>query len=69
MACPNGHWHVNAANQGVVSAIGAGDSFVGGFTLALSRGEDPQEALRHGAAAALGRLPVRGHATMSSRRF
>lgn len=52
MACPNGHWHVNAANQRVVSAIGAGDSFVGGFTLALSRGDDPQEALRHGAAAA-----------------
>ena len=52
MACPNGHWHVNAANQTVVSAIGAGDSFVGGFALALSRGEDPQDALRHGAAAA-----------------
>ncbi|CUH64301.1 Putative phosphofructokinase PfkB [Thalassovita gelatinovora] len=36
----------------VVSKIGAGDSFVGAFTLALARGLSPQEALRHGTAAA-----------------
>ncbi|CUH79099.1 1-phosphofructokinase family hexose kinase [Tropicibacter naphthalenivorans] len=52
MAGPSGHWHVNAANDGVVSAIGAGDSFVGGFTMSLAAGLSPQEALRRGAAAA-----------------
>lgn len=36
----------------VRSKVGAGDSFVGAFTLALARGADLDEALRHGAAAA-----------------
>ena len=36
----------------VESAVGAGDSFTGAFTLALFRGEAPAEALRHGTAAA-----------------
>ncbi|WP_425097643.1 1-phosphofructokinase family hexose kinase [Tropicibacter sp. S64] len=52
MAEPNGLWHVTAANEGVVSAIGAGDSFVGGMVMGLAQGETPQEALRMGAAAA-----------------
>lgn len=52
MAGPDGLWHVTAAGVDVVSAIGAGDSFVGGMVLALAQGMEPPEALRHGAAAA-----------------
>jgi 6-phosphofructokinase 2 len=52
MADGNGLWHVNAANSHVVSAIGAGDSFVGGFVLGLHQNQPAPEALRMGAAAA-----------------
>ncbi|ASP19826.1 putative ATP-dependent 6-phosphofructokinase isozyme 2 [Antarctobacter heliothermus] len=52
MATPEGQWYVSAANQTVVSAIGAGDSFVGGMVKALAEGAAPPEALRQGAAAA-----------------
>ncbi|WP_299921728.1 1-phosphofructokinase family hexose kinase [uncultured Pelagimonas sp.] len=52
MADGTGLWHVNASNETVVSAIGAGDSFVGGFVMGLAQGETPPEALRFGAAAA-----------------
>ncbi|MCT8161899.1 1-phosphofructokinase family hexose kinase [Pseudoruegeria sp. SHC-113] len=45
MACGN-------AQVPVASKVGAGDSFVGGFTLALSRGLSAIEAVRHGNAAA-----------------
>lgn len=43
---------VNAANITVRSRVGAGDSFVGGFTLALARDLPMDEALRQGSAAA-----------------
>jgi 6-phosphofructokinase 2 len=36
----------------VVSKVGAGDSFVGGYVLAASRGQSKAEALRQGVAAA-----------------
>jgi 6-phosphofructokinase 2 len=52
MATPQGRWHVTAAGVTVVSAIGAGDSFVAGMVRALADGGAPEEALRHGAAAA-----------------
>ncbi|WP_370311491.1 1-phosphofructokinase family hexose kinase [Sagittula sp.] len=52
MAGPDGLWHTSAANDVVVSAIGAGDSFVGGFTMSLAQGHPAPEALRRGAAAA-----------------
>ncbi|MFW2589603.1 1-phosphofructokinase family hexose kinase [Sagittula sp. SSi028] len=52
MATPEGRWHVTAANETVVSAIGAGDSFVGGFTMSIAKGSPAPEALRSGAAAA-----------------
>ena len=52
MATAEGRWHTSAANDTVVSAIGAGDSFVGGFTMSLAAGLDAPEALRRGAAAA-----------------
>ncbi|MFV0358351.1 1-phosphofructokinase family hexose kinase [Tropicimonas sp.] len=47
-----GSWLATAAKVKVVSKVGAGDSYVGGFTLALARGETIQEAARWGAAAA-----------------
>jgi 6-phosphofructokinase 2 len=52
MAGPEACWHATAVNDTVVSAIGAGDSFVGGFVMALAAGETAPEALRRGAAAA-----------------
>ncbi|KUF10543.1 1-phosphofructokinase family hexose kinase [Pseudoponticoccus marisrubri] len=52
MANAEGLWFVNAANATVVSAIGAGDSFVGGFVMSLAAGLSEEEALRRGAAAA-----------------
>jgi 6-phosphofructokinase 2 len=36
----------------VVSKVGAGDSFVGGFVLALAQGQDAEQALAQGVAAA-----------------
>jgi 6-phosphofructokinase 2 len=47
-----GSWHTVSPPVDVVSAVGAGDSFVGAFTLALSRGEAPGDCLRWGVAAA-----------------
>jgi 6-phosphofructokinase 2 len=47
-----GSWLATAAKVSVVSKVGAGDSYVGGFTLSLSRGNSIQEAARWGAAAA-----------------
>ncbi|GGL52883.1 1-phosphofructokinase family hexose kinase [Wenxinia marina] len=44
--------HVAAAKVDVVSKVGAGDSFVGAFTLALANGEGLDVALAHGACAA-----------------
>ena len=44
--------HCFRAVENVVSAVGAGDSFVGAFTLALASGNDWAGALRHGTAAA-----------------
>ncbi len=47
-----GAWACVAPRVPVRSKVGAGDSFVGGFTLALARGLAPEQALRHGVAAA-----------------
>jgi len=47
-----GAWHAVGAPIEVVSKVGAGDSFVGGFTLALGRQQSAPEALRYGVAAA-----------------
>ncbi|WP_238364171.1 1-phosphofructokinase family hexose kinase [Mesobacterium pallidum] len=44
--------HGVAPYNTIVSTVGAGDSFVGGFTLATARGDNPAEALRMGVAAA-----------------
>lgn len=52
LTTPEGSWLATAAKVKVVSKVGAGDSFVGGFTLSLARGLSMQEAARWGAAAA-----------------
>ncbi|MDO5631757.1 MAG: 1-phosphofructokinase family hexose kinase [Paracoccus sp. (in: a-proteobacteria)] len=52
IAGPDGAWHAEAALVPVRSKVGAGDSFVAGFTLATARGWAVPEALALGAAAA-----------------
>lgn len=53
LTTPEGSWLATAAKDVVVvSKVGAGDSYVGGFTLCLARGNSIQEAARWGAAAA-----------------
>ena len=52
VATKDGAWHAAAAPVEVVSAVGAGGSFVAGFVLALSRGWPMSEALALGTAAA-----------------
>lgn len=46
----------------IKSRVGAGDSFVGALTLALARGAAPEEALRHGVAAASAAVMTEGTA-------
>jgi 6-phosphofructokinase 2 len=52
LSSAEGSWHTVSPPVKVVSAVGAGDSFVGAFTLALSRDTPPGECLRWGVAAA-----------------
>ena len=52
MAEAGRRFFVKAAKVAVKSKVGAGDSFVAGFVLALARGHDSAAALSHGAAAA-----------------
>lgn len=52
LANGRGRWHCNTVDVPVKSKVGAGDSFVGAFTLALSRGALSEEALIQGCAAA-----------------
>lgn len=52
MATAQARWFCKAADVPVVSKIGAGDSFVAGFVLALARGLPEAEALAQGVAAA-----------------
>ena len=52
LASAEGVWHAEALRVPIVSRVGAGDSFVAGFTLARARGEALPEALAWGAACA-----------------
>ena len=52
LAAADGVWHAEALRVHVVSKVGAGDSFVAGFTLARARGADLPEALAWAAASA-----------------
>jgi len=44
-------WFAEGLPVQTVSAVGAGDSFLGAMVWAMSQGHGPQEALRHGVAA------------------
>lgn len=48
----DGSWHSVAPRIDVVSKVGAGDSFVGGFSLAAARGSTLPDCLTYGVAAA-----------------
>lgn len=52
MAGPDGLWQVSAAKVTVLSAVGAGDSFVGAYAFGISSGLSAPESLALGAAAA-----------------
>ncbi|TQS73410.1 1-phosphofructokinase family hexose kinase [Rhodobacteraceae bacterium] len=52
LATREGRWVADAADVAIISKVGAGDSFVAGFTLSLAQGAPWPEALQHGAAAA-----------------
>jgi 6-phosphofructokinase 2 len=52
MATGDGAWHAVCPPAPIVSKVGAGDSFVGAFTLGLSREDPVEECLRSGVAAA-----------------
>jgi 6-phosphofructokinase 2 len=52
LATAHGRWHANTVDVPVRSKVGAGDSFVGAFTLGLSQGARPEAALVRGCAAA-----------------
>lgn len=51
-AGPDGRCHVEAHRVPIVSKVGAGDSFVAGYALAIARGRPMAEALGLGAACA-----------------
>lgn len=51
-ATSDGAWHAAAAPVDVISTVGAGDSFVAGFVLAMARDWPVSEALALGTAAA-----------------
>ncbi|MEO0653346.1 MAG: 1-phosphofructokinase family hexose kinase [Pseudomonadota bacterium] len=52
LSTADGSWHAVSAPVDVVSAVGAGDSFVGAFTLALAREWSVETCLQFGVAAA-----------------
>lgn len=52
LASADGRWHAVSPPVKVVSKVGAGDSFVGAFTVALARGDSLPDCLRLGVAAA-----------------
>lgn len=52
IATRDGIWHAHAEAVPVVSRVGAGDSYLAGFTLAIARGWSIPDALGLGAAAA-----------------
>lgn len=52
MATEDGAWHGVSPPAPVISKVGAGDSFVGGFTFSLARQFPVQDCLRWGVAAA-----------------
>ena len=60
LASGGGRWQATAPEVAVISRIGAGDSMVAAFILALSRGAAPEEALRQSVAAAAAAMTSEG---------
>ena len=60
------HWHVRAPTVRIRSAVGAGDSMVGGIVAALAGGRELHEAIRYGVAA--GAAAVKTDGTQLCRR-
>lgn len=52
LSTAEGSWHAVSPKVEVVSKVGAGDAFVGAFTLGLAEGRSPGDCLRFGVAAA-----------------
>jgi len=60
LASAAGRWHSVGPTVKVVSRVGAGDSFVGAFTLAIAQDQPPEVALAHGTAAATSAVMTEG---------
>lgn len=60
LATDGERWHSRAADVPVRSKVGAGDTFVGAFTLAHARGEAWPQALQKGVAAASAAVMTEG---------
>ncbi len=60
LSSADGAWHSVSPPVDVVSRVGAGDSFVGAFTLAIAQGQPPETALAHGTAAATSAVMTEG---------
>ncbi len=60
LTTPKNQMRVPGINVEAASSIGAGDSFVGGMTLALQRGEDIFHAFLYGMAAGTAALKTKG---------
>ena len=60
LATAQGCWHAKAEKVRIISTVGAGDSFVGGFTLGLARGWPIPDALGLAAAAASATVQMPG---------
>jgi 6-phosphofructokinase 2 len=54
------HWHVRAPTVPIRSAVGAGDSMVGGIVAGLTRGRPLREAIRYGVAAGAAAVKTAG---------
>jgi 6-phosphofructokinase 2 len=54
------HWHARAPTVPIRSAVGAGDSMVGGIVAALARGRPLREAIRYGVAAGAAAVKTEG---------
>ncbi len=62
LATADARYHYRAADVPVRSKVGAGDTFVGAFTLAVAQGDDLPRALRRGVAAASAAVMTEGTA-------
>jgi 6-phosphofructokinase 2 len=62
LATDSARWHSRAADVPVRSKVGAGDTFVGTFTLALAQGDPLPRALQRGVAAASAAVMTEGTA-------